>query len=106
MKKLLMAISMLSFALPLCGELKRDHATYRYYSLPAAPDINQDEYHILVWQCKDIITQHRAATAGSLGASSWKLRGGGAMVSEYLQRIATPTSLRLLADLQKINFAI
>lgn len=32
----------------------QDAKTFRYYSVPASAEINQDEYHFLVWDCKDL----------------------------------------------------
>jgi len=106
MKKILLLTSLmiLSF-IPLFAELKRDPKTKRYYSLPLS-GINQTEYHLLVWKCKDVEDQFlnmRARLAGG-GRSSFTVGGKEMMITEFLERIATPTSIRLLEDLKKLKF--
>lgn len=99
-------IFIVGFTGPLFAELKYNPTTYRYYSLPATPNINQDAYHNLVWQCKDLKQQHQAmvASSGGSGISSFAIHGAQQMIRDHLQRIATPTSIRLLDDLKAINF--
>ncbi|MEX0848611.1 MAG: hypothetical protein WD055_00080 [Candidatus Dependentiae bacterium] len=94
--------------LNLNAELKQNPNTFRYYTVPNAPGINQGEYHQMVWICKNIIKQHYAYMtqfAGG-GRSSYGLNGAQWKTTEYLQQVATPTSARLLADLKQINFNI
>lgn len=95
--------------------LQLNPTTYRYYSVPANPNINQNEYHILVWQCKDILMNHAQSHAALLAQYPGAVRSsaydpnniaGKNAVEQYLQRIATPTSVRLLEDLKKKNFVI
>lgn len=97
----------------LLAELKYNPATCRYYSDPATPNINQNEYHQFVWACKDILRryaqEHAALLArypGVMGSSAYdpQNKAGKVAVVEYLQRLATPISIRLLNDLQQINF--
>lgn len=114
MKKLLMISFVLMNVSYLSAELMRDAKTFRYYSSPTTPGINQDEYHALVWQCKDI--QKFAAEQQSALNNRMSDQGNGSyrnaygplyvknMITEYLQRVATPTSIRLLEDLKKNNF--
>lgn len=115
MKKLIIMTLMIVSISPLIAELKRNPTTCRYSSIPATREINQDEYHQLVWACKDILSnyaqQHEALLAqypDLCRSSSYDPdnNAGKAAVLQYLQRMATPTSLRLLSDLQSINFAI
>ena len=82
-----------------------DPVTHRYYTIPTSPEINQNEYHSLVWQCKDLKKQHSAMVAQyQAWNSSFGRSGAQAMITEHLQRIATPTSIRLLEDLKKKDF--
>ena len=107
MKKIF--IILLSFLSLAClAELKQDSTTFRYYSAPQSQGINQDEYHKLVWTCKDIIRQHSAYMAQFAGGgrSSYGVYGAQQKITEYLQRIATPTAVRLLSDLKQKNFNI
>ena len=115
MKKLLISISILMLTLPLCAELKQDPTTCRYYSHPSNQEINQNEYHQLVWACKDILKYHAQEHAALLaqypdmyrsGSYDPENKAGKAAVLEYLQRVASLTSMSLLADLKNINFAI
>jgi hypothetical protein len=116
MKKLvIMMLTVSGSVFSLNAELKRDETTCRYSSIPATSGINQNEYHQLVWSCKDILSnyaqQQRSLLArypGAYRSSSYdpENKAGQAAVSQYLQRIATITSLRLLSDLKNINFAI
>jgi hypothetical protein len=115
MKKLSISISILTFVLPLYAELKRDPATYRYCSIPSSQEINQNEYHQLVWTCKDILEHYAQEHAALLaqypgvyrsGSYDPNNKAGKVTVLQYLERIANPTSMRLLADLKNINFAI
>jgi hypothetical protein len=113
MKKLLMITFVLMTPMYLSAELMKDSKTFRYYTSPATQGINQDEYHALVWQCKDIV-KHCAAQQAALNAQFAGQRGSYQqtygqlyvknMITEHLQRLATPTSIRLLADLEKKNF--
>jgi hypothetical protein len=97
MKKILMAFLMMGLmSAVLFAELMQDAKTFRYYSIPASSEINQAEYHYLVWDCKDL---------QKTGASyRVPVQIQNKIITEYLQRIATATSIRLLADLQKKNF--
>jgi hypothetical protein len=96
MKKLLMVTFVLMTTIYLSAELMRDPKTFRYYTSPEAKGINQGEYHAMVWQCKDL---------QKVGAECRvPLHVQNKIITEYLQHIATPTSIRLLEDLKKNNF--
>ncbi len=99
----------------LFAELMQDAKTFRYYSIPASPEINQLLYHAIVWDCKDIQkfwAEQQAALntqfAGNNRGGSYQQIYGPlyvkTQITEYLQRIATPTAIRLLEDLKKNNF--
>jgi hypothetical protein len=115
MNKYILTLILLCITGDFYAQLKQDPKTARYFSAPATQDINQNEYHQLVWACKDILNsyaqQHAALLAQYPGATRSSAydpnnqQGKGAVV-QYLQRMATPTSMRLLADLQAINFNI
>ncbi len=115
MKKSILTTIFLCAASGLSAQLKQDPKTSRYYSIPNAREINQNDYHQLVWACKDILRNHERqhsaffAKYPDLRRSSGynlSLKAGNEAVMQYLQRIATPTSMRLLADLQERNFGI
>ena len=106
---LFLTISFLSTEYIL-ADMRYDGRTCRYSSIPASAEINQNDYHLMVWTCKDIKNRHSAMVHQSLMSgcnrgSSFSESGAQVMITEYLQRIATPTSIRLLEDLRKKNFA-
>jgi len=97
------------------AELMQDAKTFRYYSIPATSDINQLLYHALVWDCKDIQKFWAGQQAALKAQFAGNNRGGSyqqiygplyvrSQITEYLQRVATPTAIRLLEDLKKNNF--
>ncbi|HZW60737.1 MAG TPA: hypothetical protein VFF04_00780 [Candidatus Babeliales bacterium] len=107
----------LMFPVYLISEMKQDPKTFRYYSWPMTREINQNEYHIMVWNCKDIISNAAALQASLNARMAGYARNGSYLqaygplyikkkIEEYLQRIATPTSVRLLEDLRMQNFII
>jgi len=115
MNKSLITLLFLCAVGSLSADLKQDPKTARYYSIPATGDINQSEYHQLVWVCKDILNKYAQQHAqllvqypGACRSSSYDPENwaGKNAVTQYLQRIATSTSMRLLSDLVKINFCI
>jgi hypothetical protein len=116
MKRLFIAILILhSSTAFLNAKLEHNSATGRFYFSPATPEVDQNEYHTLVWACKDILNryaqQHQAFLAqypGAMQSSAYdpNNQAGKNAAKEHLQRIATPTSMRLLADLSSINFNI
>lgn len=99
---ILLCLLGLTFPFPLASDLKYDLVTCRYSSVPATPDIDQNQYHQLVWQCKDIKNYYDNMSVGGIPVVPASHRA----IYQYLQRIATPTAIRLLQDLQKNNFAI
>lgn len=104
MKKLLAVISMFAIQ-SLFAELHYDKQTYRYHSSPLSPEVNQAEYHQLVWHCLDLVKQHRIMVERYQAArSGFAAAGAKPDIVEFLSRLATPTSIRLLQDLEKINF--
>lgn len=115
MNKSLITLLFLCAVGSLSADLKQDLKTARYYSIPATGDINQSEYHQLVWVCKDILNKYAqqhaqllaqypgASRSGAYDPENW---AGKNAVTQHLQRIATSTSMRLLSDLEKINFCI
>lgn len=113
MNKVLFAFTILLVRtfVQLSAEMKYNPSTYRYYSIPLK-GINQTEYHDLVWQCKDIMQQsdnefqaHCAIYAG-YGYDSYMRNydGGKSKVDQFLQRLTTPTAVRLLNDLKELNY--
>ncbi len=95
----------------LSAQLKQDPKTFRYYSIPATREINKNEYHQLAWTCKDILKnyiQQKEALFAQYGSGTrlGDNHEGKAAVTQYLQRIATKTSIRLLEDLQAEDFNI
>lgn len=113
-------------ASPVSADLMRDSKTFKHYTSPVVQGVNQDEYHLLVWKCKDIQQQCSAQQAIVYNQQSQLLAqyGGGrcslrdqmnagqanlpnviaVQITAFLQRMATPTSIRLLEDLQKCKF--
>jgi len=110
MKKILICVLLALLAGTANPELVQDPKTFRYYSLPDSPEIDQNLYHILVWNCKDVRSQFIASiiriSGGNGGHGGVWMYGPQRAVTTYLQRIASPTSIRLLEDLQKINFVL
>ena len=93
---LLIPFLMMGIDITLFAELMQDAKTFRYYSIPASSEIDQDLYHYLFWNCKDL---------KKIGVQyQVPLHMQNKIITEYLQRIATPTSIRLLEDLQKKDF--
>lgn len=112
-QRLLTISCIFGVTLYLSAELVREPKTCRYYSIPASPEINQNEYHALVWHCKDIMQRCAVLHMNILEqmgchgshAKMYDQAHARNLVIEYLQRMATPTSMRLLEDLNKNNFA-
>lgn len=116
MEKILFFVAFLSLSNIILAKLQKDPVTGRFYSLSSMTEvINQSEYHQLVWTCRDILRSYAREHAALLAAFPGAIRSsnydphniaGKNAVLEYLQRIATPTSLKLLADLKEIDFNI
>lgn len=114
-KNTLLVLAVLFLSTNLFSKLKKDPNTFRYSSTPASNEINQNKYHELVWNCKDILKAYKdkhnrflAQYPDAINSSAYdpdNLEGKNA-VAEYLKRISTPTSIRLLKDLQEIKFNI
>ncbi|MFH1644491.1 MAG: hypothetical protein ABIA74_04940 [bacterium] len=84
------------FATPLWADLQQDQKTGRFYSVPFSSDINQNEYNDLMQLC--CIMCQACLTYSIFKATNAETIQ---MLSSYLQTIGTPTSKRLIADIQK-----
>ena len=114
MNKYMLTLLFLGLIGNVSAKLEFDSNTGRYYSTPVTKEINQNEYHKLVWACKDIqkncYNQQAALNAKYAGCGNGSHNNAYGpeyvknMIIDYLNRIATPTSMRLLKDLHEINF--
>ncbi len=94
MKKLLLLGAILSLSQSyVSADIKYDPTSLTFYSLPASPQVNCGEYNALVLQIA--LMQIQCWNSGVYGK---KLRD---QTSSYLKTLNTPTSLRLLSDLEK-----
>lgn len=84
-------------AVPLLADLQQNPTTGRFYSIPMSPDINQTEYDHLMQICC-------LMCSACLTYSVFKCNNDAEAVSmlhSFLQKIGTPTSKRLMADIKK-----
>ncbi len=104
----MMVILLLNLTSALNATLHYDKKTCRYTTTPAAQNIDQNLYHKLVWECKDILEYHLQEYIAIMNMGCNRLDLSNlvekAAVEKYLKRLATPTSLRLLADIQALKF--
>ncbi len=126
LKKILLSTIVLLLTNQASADLMKDSKTCKYYTSSAAQSINQDEYHQLVWKCKDIQQQcydqqtiiyaQQSAILAQYNCGNCSLRDQrdagqkdvnnvvASQIRVFLQRVATTTSIILLADLQKCKF--
>jgi hypothetical protein len=93
-KCLLTALLMLSIC-PLYGDMVYDPIQDIVYSTPQTADINNTEYMLLLHNI-GIIGKRIDGATGKISS-----KAGGKQLVAYLQRIGTPTALRLIKDCKK-----
>jgi hypothetical protein len=84
----------------LFSVMQKDPVTNKFYSVPASPEINQEIYNELLFHCfliSDGIIKYSNLTANQKHETIAQLS------TLYLQAIGTPTSVRLISDLTKLN---
>lgn len=105
MKKHLILIALvLGFSFPLLAEMKKDPVTNKFYSIPASPDINQEEYNELLFRCYWMSDQIIMSLQSFKGSNDKMVKQViAASADSFLRAVRTKTAFRLITDLQKLN---
>lgn len=93
MNKFFLILAAIIVTFKLSADIKYDPSLQRFYTIPQSSSINQDEYHALLIQTTIISIQ-----CWNNGVYGKPLRQ---QITSYLKTLNTPTSLRVLADLEK-----
>jgi len=79
----------------LLAELRIDVATGKAYSIPASPEVNQEEYNQLFKELGKFYDAMKKECAGKEEAARKTII--------FLEMIGTPTALRLISDLRGLG---
>jgi hypothetical protein len=105
MKKLLLSVTLMTcFSNQnIVAEMRYNPLNNLIYSYPETPNINQDEYRMLILGCVEIISRISVVHGGKKLSKKEILD----QYEFYLKAVGTSTALRLLADLRNdvINYA-
>lgn len=106
MKKLLITtliIGLIASTPRIIAEMRYNPLNNILYSYPETPDINQNEYLMLLFGCAQIEARLMAMNNGKQASRKTLFD----QCSVYLNAIGTPTALRLIGDLKsnKIHYA-
>ncbi len=88
--------SLIISSFTLQADLQQDQTTGRFYSIPMSPNINQTEYNDLMQLCS-LMCQARLMYSVIKDTDEETV----SMLHSYLQKVGTPTSKRLIADIKK-----
>lgn len=94
MQKLLAAILILGSMSSLIAEMRFNPLNNSYYSYPETPDIDQQEYMLLLADCGVIKERIQAANGGIIPNFQLVIN----QYAFYLNSVGTPAALRLIAD--------
>ena len=101
MKKRLIVVALgLILSAPLLAKIEKDHVTNKFYSTPATPDINQEEFDDLLFRCWFVagkIMEHPGIKDDD------KKQTIADVTTSFLLEVGTPTAFRLLSDLRAIG---
>lgn len=102
MKRLLIALLIMMGTKQCVAEMRYNPLNDLVYSHPETPDINQDEYRVLVLGCAQIRTRIVAISGKQPSKKEFFNQ-----CSFYLKAVGTPTALRLLKDIRAnvVNYA-